>query len=511
MPPRAITSPKKKRSKRKGSDASGRAGLAEAGAVDSAAQCSGHPNAGTGGRNSQLEKIGAILESSGSHPPKGSTSLGSNIPVNPQAPEPARKGQKGHSKAVPLPYNSLNITNGPASSIDNTGPGFSMQQPGGRFGFVAPPSTEHSLQETHNTVGLKAVKKRAKKVASDQTPCNIVPSRTTFMEHQLDPALFKEDDNVRHQSALRESKLLDSMAKSSSIDDSDGEEDKDREEDGEREEDESDSDKDTSESQYQHRNDHLGFSKESLPSQPRVTCHLTPEFDFQYSRNEDDTAAQMSINKSTVANSQSSLPVQRNSDSQGSLDPPTGAQQQQCSEPSDVLEHHHKKNGWPRLPDPESLELLHQLAECADDQQAPQRNRKTKQSDDGPKPTLLAWYGPRWKSFLEHTKGECRVEHTLEDPFPTFVDDLPRSVTEVLIATLVAWDKEGKHFEAELKKTAIGLAPLVYSLIPPASVPPQERATWVKSAVSQLLAESKFLRFGLDELGRTELHRRDRL
>jgi hypothetical protein len=121
MPPRAINSPKKKRSKRKGSDAStGRAGVPKksrqatdltetlsiplvslglAEAEDGAPRRSGRPNAGTGGRNSQLEKIGAVLESqSRSRPPKGSTSLSPNIPVNPQAPEPARKGRKGRSK-----------------------------------------------------------------------------------------------------------------------------------------------------------------------------------------------------------------------------------------------------------------------------------------------------------------------------------------------------------------------------------------------------------------------------
>ncbi|KAG1737369.1 hypothetical protein EDB19DRAFT_1829483 [Suillus lakei] len=116
------------------------------------------------------------------------------------------------------------------------------------------------------------------------------------------------------------------------------------------------------------------------------------------------------------------------------------------------------------------------------------------------------------------------MEHALEDPFLTFVDDLPGSVTEVLIATLVTWDREGKQFKAgvwpeqkpilklyddlstwrlELKKTAIGLAPLAYLLIPSVSVPAQEHAMWVQNATLQLLAESKFLWFGLDALGKT--------
>ncbi|KAG1883164.1 hypothetical protein F4604DRAFT_1921071 [Suillus subluteus] len=111
-------------------------------------------------------------------------------------------------------------------------------------------------------------------------------------------------------------------------------------------------------------------------------------------------------------------------------------------------------------------------------------------------PLNLAWYGPCWKSFLEDAKGECRMEHALENPFPTLVNDLPASVTEVLVAVLVTWDQDGKKFEAgiwpeqkpnmaqllyndlatwrsDLKKSAISIAPVQYSLIPPPSVPAQ--------------------------------------
>ncbi|KAG1730295.1 hypothetical protein EDB19DRAFT_1912935 [Suillus lakei] len=80
MPPHAVASPKKKRSKCKASDASKAGllkkpraanfaeipnmplvslGLTKVDAVDAAPQHSGCPNAGTGGRNAQLEKIGA--------------------------------------------------------------------------------------------------------------------------------------------------------------------------------------------------------------------------------------------------------------------------------------------------------------------------------------------------------------------------------------------------------------------------------------------------------------------
>jgi hypothetical protein len=189
------------------------------------------------------------------------------------------------------------------------------------------------------------------------------------------------------------------------------------------------------------------------------------------------------------------------------------------------------------------------------------QTKASKKSSDGPKPTQLAWYGPCWKSFLEDAKGECRAQHALENPFPALVNDLPASVTEVLLSVLVEWDADGKLFEpgkhlfvldpirfhiaiqgsgqgksltwpdwyvnvlcshrgladtlgfilqlyddlatwrSDLKKTAISIAPLSYSLIPPVhSVPPQERATWVEGAAAGLIAGSLFLRFGVDEM-----------
>ncbi|KAG1794249.1 uncharacterized protein HD556DRAFT_1308298 [Suillus plorans] len=158
MAPHAINSPKKKRSKHKGSDASGRAAyhlflLA-------------------------LLKLKMVLY---------------NVPAAPiqgkEASEPARKEQKGHSKVrhvVSLPYSSLTITNGPAS-IDNTGSGFSIYQPGGSL---------YEANNSHIAIGLKAVKKHAMKVAHDPNPHNIVLPLTTFMEQNLDLALFEENNNV---------------------------------------------------------------------------------------------------------------------------------------------------------------------------------------------------------------------------------------------------------------------------------------------------------------------------
>lgn len=118
------------------------------------------------------------------------------------------------------------------------------------------------------------------------------------------------------------------------------------------------------------------------------------------------------------------------------------------SKPDDVLRRHHEKNGRPRLPNPESLQLLSQVAESVDQAQNHSRTKKSKGSDSGPRPDQLAWYGPRWKSFLEEAKGECRGQHAIENPFPSLVKGMPGTISEVLLSILVVWDKNGRQFEA---------------------------------------------------------------
>lgn len=54
-------------------------------------------------------------------------------------------------------------------------------------------------------------------------------------------------------------------------------------------------------------------------------------------------------------------------------------------------------------------------------------------------------------------------------------------------------------WRSDLKKTAISIAPLSYPLLPPPSVPPQQRATWVESAAKDLLQGGLYLWFGIDE------------
>ncbi|KAG2131070.1 hypothetical protein DEU56DRAFT_757695 [Suillus clintonianus] len=86
-------------------------GLTEADAADAAPRRSGRSNAGTGGRNAQLEKIGVVLEAkSQNRKPKGATSLGTLNPVNPQAPEPPCKGQKRHPKGNDISFNTDDIS-----------------------------------------------------------------------------------------------------------------------------------------------------------------------------------------------------------------------------------------------------------------------------------------------------------------------------------------------------------------------------------------------------------------
>jgi len=67
-------------------------------------------SAGKGGRNSQLEKIGAILDTPvQTHLPKGLTPLGSCVPINPAAPKPPHKACRNHSKVTDslLPLSTL--------------------------------------------------------------------------------------------------------------------------------------------------------------------------------------------------------------------------------------------------------------------------------------------------------------------------------------------------------------------------------------------------------------------
>ncbi|KAG1801327.1 uncharacterized protein HD556DRAFT_1304459 [Suillus plorans] len=115
MGARFKSSPKKRKTKQKATDSDlkapeGQEGVvkrvrAQAGSttnqVDESQhpRCSGRPGAGKGGRDTQLEKIGTILHApTQTNQAKGNTSLDPNVPANPLAPEPPRKGCGSHSK-----------------------------------------------------------------------------------------------------------------------------------------------------------------------------------------------------------------------------------------------------------------------------------------------------------------------------------------------------------------------------------------------------------------------------
>ncbi|KAG2156555.1 uncharacterized protein EDB93DRAFT_1247258 [Suillus bovinus] len=257
---------------------------------------------------------------------------------------------------------------------------------------------------------------------------------------------------------------------------------------------------------HQWQKEHPGFSAEALPTQAQVACPLTPDFEFQYSHDEDEDSAQVCLNNNNQP-----------------LDTLPGVHQEQSdTQPDNILKHHHDKNSQPRLPNPEFLQLLNEVMKSVDQAQGRPHTKKSKGSDSGLRPDQLAWYGPCWKIFLEEAKGECRGQHALENPFPPLVKGMPGTISKVLLSVLVMWDKNSRQLEAgvwpeqqynmthllydnlstwrsNLKKTVISIAPLSYSLLPLPSVPLQQHATWIENAAKDLLGGGLYLRFGIDQ------------
>ncbi|KAG2148853.1 hypothetical protein DEU56DRAFT_926477 [Suillus clintonianus] len=502
---------------------------------------SGRHGAGQGGRASQLEIIGNLLgASTRTSRPKGSTSLDSDVPNNPLAPEPPRKGCGSHSKMTdsaasgPQAQKTKATKNAAPPALDfeapNLQPRLVHHEAGARFGFaqhIVPPGTEPDLQALNNSYVAAAREKQTSSatlgttghlpiaVVTSENQHSVVPSNRTLPAHQsdadsdlyqnLDPALRPVNDERFDQYEPQDTRSDSSGTSSEGGDGSASDEEADHTDDnvgwG---------------AAHGRMTAHPGFSKEDLPSQPRVALALPTNFEFQHSRDEGDNDAERSL----VANNSSS-----DDDTVTQPDDP---------QPDDVLQLHHKKNGRPRprLPDPQFLELLHHAEtkkpnHKSSNTQAKTALAKSDEPGEGPKATQLGWYGPRWKSFLEDTKGECRVQHAIENPFPKLVKDLTGSVNEVLMASLVEWLESGQHVEegiwpdhkhdmakllyedlstwrSDLKKIVINIVPSMYNLIPPPHIPPQQRAAWVTAAAGELLEDAKFLRNGLDDLGKTQ-------
>ncbi|KAG2157191.1 hypothetical protein DEU56DRAFT_905855 [Suillus clintonianus] len=256
---------------------------------------------------------------------------------------------------------------------------------------------------------------------------------------------------------------------------------------------------------------HPGFSGEEQPSQPRVVSPRPPDFQFQFSCDEDDQMAEKALSVGT-----------------GLSDSSASADDRIAPKPDDVLNLRHQKNGHPQMPNPELLDLFRRAetntSNTKVNMQAVKVTAKSKVSE-GSNATQLGWYGPRWKSFLEDAKVECRAQQALDNPFPK-LEDLPYTVTESLSVSLIQWLKNGGQVEADvwpahksdmsrllyddsatwcsdLKKITIAITPSVYSLVPPATIPVQERAAWVQNAAMDWLDDSLFLHDGVDKLGKT--------
>ncbi|KAG1882344.1 hypothetical protein F4604DRAFT_1921484 [Suillus subluteus] len=212
---------------------------------------------------------------------------------------------------------------------------------------------------------------------------------------------------------------------------------------------------------YQHF--HGGISK---LKQVTGHCHCDVQqyiIAFQYSRDEGNINAERSL-----ANDISST-----DDTMIKLAEP---------KPDDVLQHHHQKNGCPRLPDSQVLDLLcHAEAKPpkSKDTNIKTASAKAKESGDGPRATQLGWVVNKSKRVFG------------------------------LIASTI-WQNccmriyQHSTWRSDLKKIVASIVPSMYNLIPPSHVPPQQRAAWVEEAAMKLLEDTIFLCNGVDDNGKTE-------
>ncbi|KAG0705571.1 hypothetical protein DFH29DRAFT_872920 [Suillus ampliporus] len=547
--------------------------------------CSGRSGAGTGGRNVQLEKVVTILEAPTQMTQrKGSTTMPPNVPANPLAPESYCKGRGGHAQNPP-PYNFSEIAGTITASSNwkgkktktpsapnsqglvqvtygpSLGPGFLLHEADGHFGFdpwgnppMVPPGTEPDLQVLNNpyiAMARSAAERHAcatppvlgnedvlqsappSQSHSMSTSTSIQPSSVAMSMHNfeelLEPSLqsvsHQPGDNVRSQGM--ESRDSDTL----SADESD----------------ESNGDANGGSKEFswaevgKHHGAHPGFSREVEAShQVHATSTLVPEFEFQYSRDEGDMDAEenlASVDHSSDKDTTRGI-VDHSQVQHSHFYTPRGTQVlegfkvhqlKSIPKPNDVLDQHHNKNGCPCLPDPASLELLHDAAERKDPKSSsgkvvikePQ-SAKFKGSSDGLKPIHLAFYPAHWKSFLKEAKGECWAQHALEKPFLSLVNDILGSISEALMSILILWDQAGKLFEpdiyplhkpdmamllyddlatwcSDLKKSINILVPTMYNLVPPLNMPLQECTAWVECCTAELLDLAVFLHNGVDE------------
>ncbi|KAG1883385.1 hypothetical protein F4604DRAFT_1920586 [Suillus subluteus] len=465
-------------------------------------------------------RLAQLLEGpSRAHRLKGSTSLDSTIPVNPQAPGPPRsKGRGRRPKAAPPPYSSSATTDVPNTSFVDVGTmeslqplNLSIRQAGGRFGFAThaptvPPDPYPNSQRPADT--KKVTWKPARKIATGPGVADLVAPPAGFLYQNIDPA-------------LRGIHLVELRSAEADISSDAGSKDDDDEDEGDEEDEDEEDEEEDEEEEISHQQigwggglvdvtlniqDFLGMNP---PHNLESLVHLHQNLISSIPCDEDDVVAQTSVSRTANPFHAVQPAVQQFTDA--SLTQPQPQEVQvTTTQPDDVLRRHHKRNGQPHLPDPETLELLHQVEKL-----------------DGPRPTQLAWYGPRWKCFLEDAKGECRAQHALENPFPALVADLPSSdgkqfeagehlfpltLNHLILQFRDLATIKIQHGSAVVRRScnlAIRFeeircepgAPIILTHSPRLRSPFTERAKWVEHTAAALLEGSLFLRFGLDEYG----------
>lgn len=219
----------------------------------------------------------------------------------------------------PPPYN-------PDSSSLDTGtlvPSFLSQKGGGRFGFAPstttciPPSNAKSnpqvLNDPYIAMGMNIAEKRNQNALVDHAHSSQPLLGATYSDN-LDPALRKEDGIERQtlHARLVGSDLEDSESSGTGTDKDDDEDEEDKEDEGENNESQQFGWEEAHQRQKEHPGKKIyvqstltdsikstGFSAETLPPQARVTHPLTPDFQFQFSRDEDEDSAHMRLNNSS--------------------------------------------------------------------------------------------------------------------------------------------------------------------------------------------------------------------
>jgi len=113
-----------------------------------------------------------------------------------------------------------------------------------------------------------------------------------------------------------------------------------------------------------------------------------------------------------------------------------------------------RKNGHPHVPDPDVLNTICTATRshiARDDSDADERTHapqnSLKQKGQPAKPYRLSYYGPMWRDCLEEAKLECRVTHLLDNPFPSKLNNLCGSITEVLATVVVECGNRGEQVE----------------------------------------------------------------